>query len=428
MGPGCTLDRWLSRTLGLDTAALGKSSIERIVAAALKRSGAADTGAYLELLMASAEESERFLEEILVPETWFFRDGEPFVFLRQYVEKEWLPSHPGQPLRILSAPCSTGEEPYSLAMTLLEAGLPAEGFTLVATDISRRALAAARRAVFGRGSFRQPLGENQEALFHPATRGKRLAEAVTRTVRFCRANLVAPDFFAGEAPYDVIFCRNLLIYLTAGARLQLLANLDRLLAPTGLLFTGHAEMGILQQQGFAAVPHARAFACRRAALAVAATAAPRPRPAAAPLPAALVPAAPPPLPSVKRKPSAAETTPPRVEEKRPAAGARALHAQALALADQGRFVEAEAICQQSLRRGRPRAEVYCLLGLIHEAARRHDEAEACYLKALYLDPDHYESLIHLSLLYRQQGNDRKARMYLRRAESQERRPDGTNGP
>jgi len=131
---------------------------------------------------------------------------------------------------------------------------------------------------------------------------------------------------------------------------------------------------------------------------------------------------------VKRKPSAAETTPPRVEEKRPAAGARALHAQALALADQGRFVEAEAICQQSLRRGRPRAEVYCLLGLIHEAARRHDEAEACYLKALYLDPDHYESLIHLSLLYRQQGNDRKARMYLRRAESQERRPDGTNGP
>ncbi len=424
MGPDGALDRWFARTLGLDAASLGRSSIERIVAAALKRSGAADTEAYLELLANSPEESERFLEELLVPETWFFRDEEPFVFLRRHLEETWLPAHPEQGLRVLSAPCSTGEEPYSIAMTLLEAGIPAEGFVLDAADISRRALAAAKRAVYGRGSFRQPLGEAREALFQTTSRGRRLAEAVTRTVRFHLANLVAPDFFAGEASYDIIFCRNIFIYLTAKARLKLLANIERLLAPEGLLFTGHAEVGILQMEGFDAVRHPRAFACRRKAKAAAAGTTPRTRPAPAPLPASAVPKAP--QPPAKKIRAAEEAAQPRTERK--GAVARALHGEALALADQGRFAEAEALCRQALSRERPHADLYCLMGLIHEAARRPNEAEACYLKALYLDPDHYESLVHVSLLYRQRGNDRKARMYLRRAEALERRPDGTNGP
>ncbi len=101
MGPDGALDRWFAQTLGLDAASLGRSSIERIVAAALKRSGAADTEAYLELLANFPEESEQFLEEFLVPETWFFRDEEPFVFLRRHLEEAWLPAHPGQVLRVL---------------------------------------------------------------------------------------------------------------------------------------------------------------------------------------------------------------------------------------------------------------------------------------------------------------------------------------
>jgi chemotaxis protein methyltransferase WspC len=421
---------WFARTLGLDAATLGRRSVERIVAAALSRSGAADAGAYLERLAASPEECERFIEELLVPETWFFRDGEPFVFLRRYLAETWLAAHPERTLRILSAPCSTGEEPYSIAMTLREAGLTADRFTLDAADVSRRALAAAGEALYGRGSFRQPLDGAAEALFEPMGRGRRLAEAVTRTVRFRRANLVAADFFAGEAPYDIIFCRNIFIYLTGEARRQLLANIERLLAPEGLLFTGHAEVGILQQQGFAAVPHPRAFACRRRAAVPALVPVPARR-AAETAPVAAAPAAVPPLP-VRRAHPVAAAAPSRHGEDGPANDASALHPQglhgrALALADRGRFAEAEDLCRQSLRRERPHADIYCLLGLIHEAARRMAEAEGCYLKALYLDPDHHESLIHLSLLYRQQGNDRKAGMYLRRAEARERRADGTDG-
>jgi chemotaxis protein methyltransferase WspC len=105
-----------------------------------------------------------------------------------------------------------------------------------------------------------------------------------------------------------------------------------------------------------------------------------------------------------------------------------LHAEALSLADRGQFDEAEALCRLYLQEQPPHADVYFLLGLIHEAARRSGEAEECYLKALYLGPDHYETLIHLSLLYRQQGDGRKAALYRRRAEAGERRSDGNVGP
>jgi chemotaxis protein methyltransferase WspC len=105
----------------------------------------------------------------------------------------------------------------------------------------------------------------------------------------------------------------------------------------------------------------------------------------------------------------------------------ALHAEALALADRGRFDEAEALCKRYLEEQNPHADVYCLLGLIQEADRRLEGAEECYLRSLYLDPDHYETLIHLSLLYRQRGDSRKALLLRRRAETAQRSQNGT-GP
>ncbi|MHB8771513.1 MAG: CheR family methyltransferase [Syntrophales bacterium] len=430
METGDAVEKWCADTLGLDGAAIGRRSVERTLSAAVKRSGAADAGAYLALLAASPEESERFLEELVVPETWFFRDSEPFVFLRRFLEREWLPSHPNRTLRVLSAPCSTGEEPYSIAMTLLETGLAADRFTLDAADISRKALTFAKKAHYGRGSFRQPLEGTREVFFRPTPRGMRIAERVTGLVRFCRGNLIRPDFLAAEGPYDVIFCRNIFIYLTAAARRQLLANVERLLAPDGILFTGHAEMGILRQERFTAVRHPRAFACRRGtAAAWAGEGHPRrQRPSAVPAAAAVPLAGPGLISPPGRNAGASPAKPPLAAvPPGPAGAAGSLHAEALALADRGRIAEAEALCRRHLRE-RPHADVYCLLGLINEAARRPGEAEECYLKALYLDPDHYESLIHVSLLYRQQGNDRKARTYRRRAEMQERRSDGTDGP
>lgn len=410
------IEKMFIDTLGLDMTSLGRTCLDRVAAAAMTRSGTADGNAYLEFLSRSPEESEWCMEELLVPETWFFRDGEPFVLLKRYLQEQWLPAHPGQMLRILSAPCATGEEPYSIAMTLLEAGIPAGRFHLDAADISQKALATARMALYGRGSFRQPLSDKQDAFFTTTAQGRQVVEAVAGTVHFHRGNMVTPDFFAGGAPYDIIFCRNLLIYLTAAARGKVLETLDRLLAPDGLLFSGHAEMGVILQHGFTAIRHPRAFACRRSD-GIQAIREPRKRtPARRPAPA---PVTPKPTVVIDDVPAPSPTAAVMVE---------ALHAAALALADRGQFDEAEALCRRYIEKDPPHADVYCLLGLIHEAARRSGEAEACYLKALYLDPDHYETLIQASLLFLKKGDSQKAALYRRRAEARERRPDGTVGP
>lgn len=425
-------------TLGLNTDAIGRTRIERVIRAAVKRSGVADASAYLDLLSTSPEEFERCLEELIVPETWFFRDAEPFLLLKQHLCEKWFPSRPDETVRILSVPCSTGEEPYSIAMTLMEAGIPPRRFHLDAADISPRALAAAGRAVYGKGAFRKPLTAEQGAFFTGPPGERRVDEAVVRSVQFSRENLVDPCCFAGRAPYHIIFCRNVLIYLTEEARMLVLKNIDRLLAQDGILFTGHAEMGILLQQGFKAVRHARAFACVRAGTgemmpyrvsSPGIETPPRQTKIGAGRPA--VPSEPPAVsrtaPSVAVREAGLQLPLPMAPKPK-GISIETLHAEALALADRGLVDEAAALCRQYLQEQRPHADGYCLLGLIHEAARQPREAEECYLKALYLDPDHYETLIHLSLLYRQQGNDRKANLYRQRAGAAERGPDGTAAP
>ena len=426
------VEKRFTDTLGFNTAAIGRASIERIVRVGIKRSGVADAAAYLDLLSTFPEEFEYCLEELVVPETWFFRDREPFILLKQHLCRQWFPSHPDETVRILSAPCSTGEEPYSIAMTLLVAGIAPRQFRLDAADISRRALCAADRAEYGKGAFRQPLTAEQEAFFIDTPRVRRVDEAVVRTVHFFRENLIDPRFLAGCEPYDIIFCRNVLIYLTEEARSRVVTNIRRLLAPDGILFTGHAEMGVLLQHGFTAIRHTRAFACRRT------SESPTPgdtsfgdrfeicpqKIATVPDRFAVLPAL-----SPEKRPTTAAIREKVVSDGAPqSATVGALHAEALSLADRGLFDEAVAICRRYLQEQRPHPDVYCLLGLIHEAARRSGEAEECYLKALYLGPDHYETLIHLSLLYRQQGDGRKAALYRRRAEAGERRPDGNVHP
>ena len=414
------VEKKFTNALGFNAAAIGRSGIERIVRAGMKRSGVADTAAYLELLSTSPEEFERCLEELVVPETWFFRDREPFVLLKQSLCGPWFLSHPGETVRILSAPCSTGEEPYSIAITLLTAGIAPRQFRLDAVDISRRALCAASRAEYGKGAFRQPLTDAQESFFIGTSRVRRVDEAVVRTVRFFRENLIDPRFLAGHEPYHIIFCRNVLIYLTEEARGLVLANISRLLAPDGILFVGHAEVGILLQHGFTVIRHARAFACQRTDESRSPGMDGDRMLHRVPAP----PKIPPPVVAVAREEVASPMPIPISQS----ATVGALHAEALSLADRGLFDEAAALCRRYLQEQRPNADVYCLLGLIHEAAKRPGEAEECYLKALYLGPDHDETLIHLSLLYRQQGDGRRAALYRRRAELGERRSDGTDHP
>src|SRR5688500_13658176 len=141
------------------------------------------------------------------------------------------------PLKLWSMPCSTGEQPYSLAMSLLDAGLPA-GFTILASDLSTKALARARAAVYRRQTV---AGVPPALLRRHFERGVaqedglvRVSSKVRRHVAFRRLNLIdLPDL--GQR-FDVIFCRNLLIYFDPAAQQIALDALQRHLAEGGYLF------------------------------------------------------------------------------------------------------------------------------------------------------------------------------------------------
>jgi chemotaxis protein methyltransferase WspC len=442
----------LREGIGLDAASIGSSSIQRTVRLRIKSLGLKSPEQYQRLLQTSRAEWTELVESVVVTETWFFRDQEPFAALVRLIQGEWLPTHPTESLRLLSIPCSSGEEPYSLAMALLEAGVPAERFHVQATDISERALAKARRGVYGRNSFRGKDLSFRDRWFQPVKDGYALAPEARRCVRFTQANLLDSMFLAGQPAYDFIFCRNLLIYFDALTRRKALERIQRLLSPAGVLFVGAAEQPLVLDHGFVSANLPMAFACRKVEAGKAALKVPPPMRASKLAGRALVPNArgprsPEPATSPKAPssltPSLSQanreklqgpggvdqavapsrlkalipTAPPRrsAQASPPPAGRASDLEQARQLADAGQLKEAAAVCEVHLKQNRASAPGWYLLGLVREAAG-DSSASDCYRKALYLEPNHYESLLQLALLAEKAGDPTRARTYKRRAE------------
>jgi chemotaxis protein methyltransferase WspC len=395
MNPETAIAELVEQASGLDTAAMGPEQFGQALRFNMRRAGVEGPERYLDVVRGSREELECLIAELAVPETWFFRDAEPFAFLARHVREVWLPHHSGEVLRVLSAPCSTGEEPYSIAIALLEAGLPRERFRIVAADVSRARLEFARAAVFPKNSFRERTDHLRRDYFTAEGDRFRLRDDVVAAVDFRPANLRSPAFLEGEPPYDAVFCRNLLIYLVPEARQQMLGHMGRLLAPDGVLITGHSEVVFFLQNGYAPVAHPRAFACRKASPAAVPT--PRPRPVSVP----------------RRRAAATEAVKPLDPSQL---------ALARRLADSGSLEEAAALCDRLLREGE-NAEACFLLGVIHEASNRLGPAEECFRRTLYLEPNHEESLLHMTLLLERKGETEHAGVFRSRL----RRRDAVKG-
>jgi len=176
-------------------------------------------------------------------ETYFYREPHQ---LRAF-EREILPQLAEQRraerrLRVLSAGCSTGEEPYTLAILLKASGL-FDGWDLevVGADISRRCLTVARAAAYGEHAFRSTEGDAMRRWFHLRQGKWVLDEAVRKLVRFTAANLLDDRGLASVGRVDAVFCRNVMIYFDASAKKQALRRLHDKLRPGGWLMLGHSE-------------------------------------------------------------------------------------------------------------------------------------------------------------------------------------------
>ncbi|MDG4555468.1 MAG: CheR family methyltransferase [Candidatus Competibacter sp.] len=414
----------LTAAIGFDSASTGAASVERAVRERMAAHGLNDEDRYLELLGVADREREALIERVVVPETWFFRDSEPFRVLRRYVVEEWLPGRPSGPLRLLSLPCSTGEEPYSLAMTLFDCGLRPEQWRIDAFDVSGAALIKASRGVYGKNSFRGADLAFRDRYFHRAPEGYLLDEAVRHSVAFSSGNLFDPNFAQTGKTYDIVFFRNLLIYFNREHQKRALAVMDRLLAPSGLLFVGHSEQGPLLDRWFASARYPFAFAYRKHGDE-------RRRPPGGDTAPAVEKRGKPPLdfwsehlPPARHIADPAPIPPSpaaRLEQERLLSPPLDPLASARALADRGQLEEARRLCEATLRIPPLQAESYYLLGLIHEASQRPAEAESCFRKATYLDPDHYPALTHLALTAERYGNASAAQHFRQRARRAEQR-------
>lgn len=359
-----TIEAMLRQKIGLDANSIGSNAIAYAIDQRRLCCGSPNLQDYYDRLKRSPKELTALIETVVVPETWFFRDREPFACLKQWIQTEWRPT---ARLRLLSAPCSTGEEPYSIAMTLLEAGLSTEQFRIDAIDISQSALEKAQRAIYTKRSFRG-ITEIEPKYFEPVDQRYRVRSHIRQTVQFTHENLIEPKLVL-ERQYDVIFCRNLLIYLEQDARSQVMNTLDRALIPSGLLFVGAAETPQVPLKRYQLVRYSGAFAYRKV---------PEPTPQKVPVIQS--------LPLSKRIPRVS-----RLE-------------QAKHCIDRGQLIEATQLIEAHLSLDRTDTHAYLLLGKIYQELKQLPEAEQALQKAIYLNPRFYDALIELAVLKEQQGD------------------------
>ena len=422
------IEELLRDEIGLDPASVGPQLVLRAARQRMTDLKLNDLAVYERQVRESVTELQELIEEVIVAESWFFRDERPFEWLRNHVRENWVRAPMRPPLRILSLPCAAGEEPYSIAIVLREEGLPARRYQIDGVDISARRLASARRGVYSQNAFRGPGAPYRAHYFKQHPQGYEIDPELRTAVRFIQGSILDPRLLEGLPPYDVVFCRNLLIYLAPPARVALLRRIDEILAPDGVLLIGHADRldSTESGRGFVTTGDLGCFAYRRQTC-------PEPSTGRAlhslesRLPALALPAPATirPIEASRSYEATASGVPPATtvppENQAPVQPAPSLLlSQASELANQRRFMEAIALCKAAcLREKRPmvsRAWTYCLMGMICQAAGDRGRAEDCFRKAVYLDPNHDEALLALALLAEHRGDQKAAAGFRRRAE------------
>ncbi|MDM0074570.1 CheR family methyltransferase [Variovorax sp. J2P1-59] len=210
---------------------------------------------YLELLESrqDGDEWQSFINSLTTNLTSFFREAHHFPVLAEHVRKAQ------QPVTIWCAAASTGEEPYSIAITLIEAlGDRASSARIIATDIDTAVLAKASAGVFTAEQVGRLSADRLRRFFNKGTgcnAGKvRIRPEVAAMVKFSRLNLLDPSWSVKE-PVDAIFCRNVMIYFDKPTQKKVLDRFAPLLKTNGLLFAGHSENASLVNQTFKPLGH-----------------------------------------------------------------------------------------------------------------------------------------------------------------------------
>jgi chemotaxis protein methyltransferase CheR len=248
------ISRLTYQVCGINLQAGKQGLVKTRLARRLQTVGVADFDEYLEYLArdTSGTEMSAMLDALTTNKTSFFREVQHFEYVRSTV----LPSLDAgwSGLRIWSAGCSTGEEPYTLALLLHDEvpDLARRDVRILATDLSTRVLARAREGEYDQAAVEdippKLLNRYFTCIRTAPTRAFRVKPELQSLIRFARLNLMAPWPMRG--PFDMIFCRNVMIYFDRPTQQRLVYRYWELLRPGGHLFVGHSESLTGLEHGF----------------------------------------------------------------------------------------------------------------------------------------------------------------------------------
>ncbi|HTA16248.1 MAG TPA: protein-glutamate O-methyltransferase CheR [bacterium] len=237
----------VTRLLGLQFGDDKLDFLETVLARRAKEAGQ-DSGSYLRSLEEGPTgkgEAAALAEALTVTETFFLRNGDHFkALVSEALPRRLNASFPRRRLRIVSAACASGEEAYSLAIVLKENFpdfAPGE-LSITAVDVNPAMLRIAAEGLYSTWSMRETPSAMRDKYFRAAGKNFQLREDILGAVRFEHRNLAEPNSDLWQpSSLDVVFCRNMLMYLSPEAAVALVARIARALAPGGYLFLGHAE-------------------------------------------------------------------------------------------------------------------------------------------------------------------------------------------
>jgi chemotaxis protein methyltransferase CheR len=240
------LCEFLYRRTGMSFADSKRYYIDRRLAERMDVTGSASFQAYFAILRSDADrEIEHLVNAFTVNETYFNREDHQLRCMTSDLLADTVRAKKAdEPIRIWSIPCSTGEEPYSIAIWLMEnwREVDSHNIEIVGSDIDTRALEAAAAGIYGERALMRLTKSVVERYFEPVDDGRyQIDPGLRNSIQFTRTNLIDPRDMERHRGFDLVFCRNVLIYFDDASRRMAAENLYDCLRPGGYICLGHSE-------------------------------------------------------------------------------------------------------------------------------------------------------------------------------------------
>lgn len=229
-------EKWVFKEIGINLSAYKPNQLHRRIESLMTRVGVSSLEEYTKLIKKDSAQRQRFLDFITINVTEFFRNPELFDELDKYIKSVYLPKN--QSLKIWSAACSIGCEPYSVAMMLQNSSSAAVRHKILATDIDSTILVKAKEGEYTDNEMKNVKPEYLNKYFKLLNNKYKINESIKNMVTFKKHDLILDSY---EGNFDIILCRNVVIYFNTDVKNEIYRKFSQSLKPGGLLFVGATE-------------------------------------------------------------------------------------------------------------------------------------------------------------------------------------------